>query len=102
MQVHGNVASVPEFKTGASKERMVFRLAENQGEDPHRTTTWYDVTVFVRNPEQRDELALLTKGQFIKVTGRLTGKNSTKENGEPFLNITGTFKPVEKKEKPAA
>lgn len=98
MQVFGNIATTLEKRTGqnSGKEFYVFRLAENQGKDEQRTTTWYDITAFISELDAD----LLAKGQFVKVTGRLEVKAFKRNNGEPGASATVlAFKvePVERK-----
>lgn len=81
MQVFGNIANTLEKHTGktSGKEFYTFRLAENQGKDDQRTTTWYDVTAFISELDAD----LLSKGQFVKVTGRLEVKAFARKDGTP-------------------
>lgn len=68
MQVYGNIGSDITLRTGPSgKPFWTFRLAENQGKDENRTTTWYEVAYF----GSEVDADLLQKGQFVKVTGRV-------------------------------
>ena len=98
MQVYGNIATPVEKRTSkAGKDFFVFRLAENQGKDDNRTTTWYDVSAFITELDAD----LLSKGQFVKVTGRLDIQAFMKRNGEPGASVTvlaSTIEPVERKQ----
>lgn len=69
MQVYGNIGSdiVQRTGGGSGKPFWTFRLAENQGKDENRTTTWYEVAFF----GSEVDADLLQKGQFVKVTGRV-------------------------------
>lgn len=97
MQVIGNIATILEKRTARSgKDYYTFRLAENLGKDENSTTTWYDVSAFI------DELDadLLSKGQFVKVTGRLEVQAFARRDGSPGASATVlAFKvePVERK-----
>lgn len=99
MQVFGNIATALEERTSAKTNRKfyTFRLAENQGKDEEsRTTTWYDVTAFISELDAD----LLSKGQFVKVTGRLEARAFMKKNGEPGASLsiaTSRIEPVERK-----
>lgn len=98
MQVFGNIATPIEKRTAqkSGKDYFVFRLAENQGKDDNRTTTWYDVSAFITELDAD----LLSKGQFVKVTGRLDIQAFMKRNGEPGAAATilaSSIEPVEKK-----
>lgn len=85
MQVFGNIATPVEKKSAKSgKDFYTFRLAENQGRDEHRTTTWYDVTAFISELDAD----LLAKGQFIRVEGRLDVQAFKRKNGEPGASAT--------------
>lgn len=81
MQAYGNIATALEKHTGrqSGKEFYTFRLAENQGKDEQRTTTWYDVTAFISELEAD----MLSKGQFVKVTGRLDVKAFMRKDNTP-------------------
>lgn len=74
MQVIGNIGNVPEHKVGGTsgKPYVRFSFAENHmGKEyngPEIPPTWYDITAFPK-PEQA---ALLQKGAFLRLTGRLT------------------------------
>lgn len=99
MQVYGNIASPIEKRTSrAGKEFYTFRLAENWGkrDDPNRTTMWYDVSAFISELDAD----MLAKGQYIKVTGRLSIQTFTKRNGEfgaAAVLLTSNIEPVERK-----
>lgn len=101
MQVFGNIAGPVEKKLSkAGKEYFRFRLAENQGKDDNRTTQWYDCNAFI---EELDG-DLLSKGMFVKVTGRLVVEAyMKKDNTGPAAALTilaNAVQPVEKKNKP--
>lgn len=94
MQVYGNIATPLELKKGKTKDFYVLRLAENQGRDENRTTTWYEVTAFLSELDAD----LLAKGQFVKVTGRVEAQAFTKKDGTPgaaLKIITSSILPVE-------
>lgn len=98
MQVYGNIANTLEKHIGktSGKEFYTFRLAENQGKDEQRTTTWYDVTAFISELDAD----LLAKGQFVKVTGRLDVKAFMRKDGTPGASATVLaykVEPVERK-----
>ncbi len=98
MQVYGNIATGLEQRTSTKTGKVfyTFRLAENQGKDEQRTTTWYDVAAFI--PEL--DADLLSKGQFVKVTGRVEAVAFRKRDGEPGASLSLlAFKvePVERK-----
>lgn len=101
MQVYGNIATPIEKRTAKSgKEFFTFRLAENNGKDDNRTTTWYDVSAFISELDAD----LLSKGQFVKVTGRLDIQSFMKRNGEPGASaviLASSIEPVERKTRPA-
>lgn len=96
MQVFGNLATALEERTSKNgKKYYTGRLAENQGKDENRTTTWYDLTVFFTSELDAD---LLSKGQFVKVTGRVEARAFLKKNGEPGASlslVTSRIEPVE-------
>jgi single-stranded DNA-binding protein len=96
MQVYGNIATPVEQRKGVQtqKEFYTFRLAENQGKEENntRTTTWYEVTAFISELEAD----LLSKGQFVKITGRLEAQAFAKRDGSPgaaLKLVTGSIKP---------
>lgn len=97
MQVYGNIATPLEKKTAKSgKEYYTLRLAENYGKEEQRTTTWYVVHAFISELDAD----LLSKGQFVKVTGRLTIEAFMKNNGEPGASaviLASSIEPVERK-----
>jgi single-stranded DNA-binding protein len=101
MQVFGNIANPVEKKTSkAGKDYFRFRLAENQGKEENRTTQWYDVNAFI---EELDG-DLLSKGMFVKVTGRLVVEAFMKKDNTPGAALTilaNQVQPVEKKTQPA-
>lgn len=102
MQVYGNIATPLESRQGreSGKQFYTFRLAENQGRDENRTTTWYEVTAFITELEAD----LLNKGQFVKVTGRVEAEAFSKRDGTPgaaLKLVTGSIKPWTKNETPA-
>lgn len=79
MQVYGNIATPLELRKGKTKDFYTFRLAENQGRDENRTTTWYEATAFLSELDAD----LLSKGQFVKVTGRVEAQAFLKRDGTP-------------------
>ncbi|WP_322014910.1 single-stranded DNA-binding protein [Paraburkholderia sp. J12] len=84
MQVYGNVASEPQRRVTKASGRGYYelRLAESQrGQRDASETTWYTVRIF------RDEDPHLAKGDFVKVTGRLTADYYLSREGKP----TGTL-----------
>lgn len=101
MQAFGNIATPLEQRTStkSGKTFYTFRLAENQGKDEQRTTTWYDVSAFIAELDAD----LLAKGQFVKVTGRLEVKAFAKRDGELAASATilaYKVEPVERKARP--
>lgn len=100
MQVFGNIAGPVEKKTSKNnKEYFRFRLAENQGKEENRTTQWYDCNAFI---EELDG-DLLSKGMFVKVTGRLVVEAFMKKDATPGAALTimaNSVVPVEKKPRP--
>lgn len=102
MQVIGNIATDVAKKTSkAGKDFFVFRMAENHGKDEAtRITTWYEVSAFISELDAD----LLSKGQFVKVTGRLNVQAFTRRNGELGASATllvYAVEPVERKARPA-
>lgn len=101
MQVYGNIATPVEKRVSKSgKEFYVFRMAENHGKEEDRTTTWYDVSAFISELDAD----LLSKGQFVKVSGKLTLNAYLKRNGEPGASLsllTSSIEAVERKPRPA-
>lgn len=92
MQVYGNIGSPLEPRKGAAKEFFTFRLAENNGKDENKTTTWYEVTAFISELDAD----LLSKGQFVKITGRVEAQAYAKRDGSPGASlklVTGSIKP---------
>jgi len=99
MQVYGNIATPLESRTGrdSGKPFYTFRFAENQGKDNNRTTTWYEVTFF----GSELDADLLSKGQFVKITGRVEAEAFLKRDGTPgsaLKLVTASIKPWEAKE----
>ena len=71
-------------------------MAENQGKDDNRATTWYDVSAFISELDAD----LLAKGQFVKVTGRLEIQAFVKRDSTPGASATllaSSIEPVERK-----
>lgn len=101
MQVIGNIATPVEKKTSkAGNDYFKFRLAENHGKDETRTTTWYEVTAFISELDAD----LLSKGQFVKVTGRLEVEAFMRKDGTPGAAaalLVYAVEPVERKTRPA-
>ncbi|MYM71627.1 single-strand-binding protein/primosomal replication protein n [Duganella sp. FT134W] len=82
MQAFGNVATAPERKVGkvSGKGYYEFRMCESQrGKDD--APTWYTVRIM------KDEDPSLTKGDFVKVTGKLKADFYLSREGKP----TGTL-----------
>lgn len=82
MQAFGNVATVPERKVGkvSGKGYYEFRMCESQrGKDD--APSWYTVRIM------KDEDPGLTKGDFVKVTGKLKADFYLSREGKP----TGTL-----------
>ncbi|MEV4780128.1 single-strand-binding protein/primosomal replication protein n [Burkholderia sp. LMU1-1-1.1] len=82
MQAFGNVATAPERKVGkvSGKGYFEFRMCESQrGKDD--APTWYTVRIM------KDEDPVLSKGDFVKVTGKLKADFYTSREGKP----TGTL-----------
>jgi single-strand DNA-binding protein len=85
MIVFGNIATPIEKRTAKSgKDYFTFRLAENNGKDENRSTTWYDVSAFISELDAD----LLSKGQFIKLTGRLDIQAFSRKDGTPGASAT--------------
>ena len=100
MQVIGNIATPVEKKVSkAGKDFFVFRFAENHGKDENKITTWYEVSAFISELDAD----LLSKGQFVKVTGRLDVKAFMRKDGTPGAAATllvYAIEPVERKARP--
>jgi len=82
MQVYGNLATVPEKKTSRQTQRgyYEFRIAESQrGIDT--APTFYTVRVM------KDENPNLTKGDFVRVTGKLKADFYLNREGKPTGNL---------------
>ena len=82
MQVFGNMATVPERKTSRQTQRgyYEFRIAEGQrGLDT--APTFYTVRVM------KDEDPNLTKGDFVRVTGKLKADFYLNREGKPTGNL---------------
>lgn len=99
MQVYGNIGSevTPRKGRDSGKEFWTFRLAENQGKDENRTTTWYEIAFF----GSQVDADLLQKGQFVKVTGRLDASVYPKRDGTHGASLrvtTGSVEVVPKRE----
>lgn len=98
MQVYGNIGSDITPRTGPSgKPFWTFRLAENQGKDENRTTTWYEVAFF----GSEVDADLLQKGQFVKVTGRVEAQVYQKRDQTWASSLrlsTGSVVPQPKRE----
>lgn len=90
MQTWGNLVENPQIVQGPEKTRGIFSIAEHFGTGKFRKTTFYDVTRFVRGPEDDLLLRSLTKGQFVKITGYLEGRNSKREDGRAYLKLLAT------------
>ncbi|NYT62726.1 single-stranded DNA-binding protein [Alcaligenaceae bacterium] len=83
MQVFGNIATEPSKKNSKSqpqKTYVEFRLAESQ-RGPDRDPCWYTVRVM------GDADPSLSKGDFVKVTGKLKADFYLSREGKP----TGTL-----------
>ena len=83
MQVFGNVATQPERLTTKSGGRVYWqmRLAESHRELDSEAPTWYTVRVM------RESIPELSKGDFVKVTGKLKVDYYLSREGKP----TGTL-----------
>lgn len=99
MQVFGNISNDLVRREGRESGNpfFTFRLAENHGEGDKRTTTWYEVVAFL------DELDadLLSKGMFVKVTGRVEAEAFTRRDNSPgaaLKLVTGSVVVVPKKQ----
>ncbi|WP_109476674.1 single-strand-binding protein/primosomal replication protein n [Paraburkholderia sp. C35] len=82
MQVFGNVATVPARKESKTTGKGYYelRLCESQrGTDPE--PTWYTVRIM------KDVEPQLSKGDFVKVTGKLKADFYLSREGKP----TGTL-----------
>lgn len=84
MQAYGNVATTPIRKETKSsgKGYYEFRIAESQrGPSADKDPTWYTVRIM------KDEDPGLTKGDFVKITGKLKTDFYLSREGKP----TGTL-----------
>lgn len=83
MQAFGNVATTPARKESKStgKGYWEFRMAEAQKNDKGMEPTWFSCRVM------RDEDPKLSKGDFVKVTGKLKADFYLSREGKP----TGTL-----------
>lgn len=92
MIVNGNIADVVVRRVGKNgKPYFTFRLAENQGKDEMRTTTWYDVIAFI--PDEDGDL--LSKSQYVRVIGKLEPKLYTKRDQTQGVALSVTAYKVE-------
>ncbi|KWT86109.1 MULTISPECIES: single-stranded DNA-binding protein [unclassified Variovorax] len=84
MIVFGNIAAQPEKKTAreSGKEYYTLRLAENQGKDANRTTTWYDVVAFISEMEAD----MLNKGMLVKVMGVLNAETYQRKSDSTWTS----------------
>lgn len=82
MQVFGNVAVQPVMKESkaSGKKYWELRLAESQ-RGPDREATWYTVRII------KDQDPGLSKGDFVKITGKLKADFYLSREGKP----TGTL-----------
>lgn len=82
MQVYANVATEPVRKESkvSGKGYFEFRVAESQ-RGPDQSPTWYTVRVM------KDEDLELSKGDFVKITGKLKADYYLSREGKP----TGTL-----------
>lgn len=86
MIVEGFIGGPPERLTSrAQKAYTTFSLAESHGKDEKRTTVWYRVISFTLSELEVD---LLSKGQFVRVEGRLEVKPFLKKDGSAAADIT--------------
>lgn len=67
MQVFGNIAQPLRAVNGRNGVFYSTRLAESSGEGEQRRTTWYNLNLFISELDAD----LLSKGDFVKVTGRV-------------------------------
>jgi single-stranded DNA-binding protein len=83
MQVFGNVATQPERLTTKSSGRVYWqmRVAESHRGLDGEAPTWYTVRVL------KDTIPELSKGDFVKVTGKLKTDFYLSREGKP----TGTL-----------
>ena len=82
MQAFGNLANQPTRKESKSgKVYWEFRIAEAQKNDKGMEPTWYTCRVM------REEDPKLSKGDFVKVTGKLKADFYLSREGKP----TGTL-----------
>lgn len=93
MIVNGRIANEIVRKTAKNnKPFYVFRLAENQGKDEFRKTTWYDVVAFISELDAD----LLSKGQYVRLIGSVEPRSYTPEGGgETRLSLSLTAFKVE-------
>jgi single-stranded DNA-binding protein len=84
MIVFGNIAGVPEKKIAreSQKEYYTLRLAENQGKDANKSTTWYDVVAFISEMEAD----MLNKGMLVKVMGVLTAETYQRKSDSTWTS----------------
>jgi single-stranded DNA-binding protein len=102
MQVFGNIATPLEAKVSkAGNTYYAFRLAENNGKEENRSTTWYEGRAFISELDAD----LLSKGQFVKVTGKLEISAYMKKDGTPGASaviLAYKVEPIERKAKDSA
>jgi single-stranded DNA-binding protein len=95
----GNIGTVPEHKTTkGGRPYYAFRLAESYGKAERRHTTWYDVQAYVDD----ETAALLTKGKFVSIKGRLLLDSFLRKDGTPGASLTLITGKVEPYEAPAS
>lgn len=85
MEAFGNIGTEIKKIDGkpGKKPFFAFRVGENHGKEPNRTTTWYDVTAFISELEAD----MLSKGMFVKIIGRLEVKPYSRNDGSPAAEL---------------
>lgn len=91
--IKGNIGSEIKRINGRERDFFSFTLAENNGEN--RAATWYEVTAFI----DEGDADLLSKGEWVEITGRLEAHAYAKKDGTPAASlrlVTGKVKVLER------
>lgn len=94
--IKGNIGSDIKCIPGQAKDFYSFTLAESNGEN--RAPTWYEVTAFI----DETDADMLSKGEWVEITGRLEAHAYAKKDGTPAASlrlITGKVKILERNKK---
>lgn len=91
----GNVGANAEIKTFDKSKLANFSLATNErymrGSEQVTKTDWHRITAWGKVAEECE--ALVTKGKFIKVEGKLVNRNYTnKDNQKVYITEVQAFK----------